>query len=178
MKKLLASALFVISAAVSSAVRAEGSPVGVMDAARITEEAKVMKSLNGQRDDAVKKIRADVEAKKKEFSKRQDELASKQTLMSEEAFMKEAAKFQSEFMEYDRQTAARVGEIEKAYLEAVRKVQRDYLDGIVKKIGKERGYGVVVNTQAAVPVDSSLDITDEVVDGLDSKIKEMKLGIK
>jgi outer membrane protein len=158
--------------------RAEDARVGVMDPMRINDEARVMKSLNGQKDGALKKIRSEVDAKRKDFEKKEQELSSKQALVTEEVFVKEATKFRADVMEYDRQTAARVGDVEKAYVEAVKKVQRDYLDGIARKIGKEKGFDVVINAQAAIILNSSLDITSEVIDELDSKVKEIELKVK
>lgn len=178
MKEFFKYALLVAALVLPGLARAEESKVGVMDPMRINEEAKVMKSLNGQKESALKKIKSEVDAKRKEFEKKEQELASKQAIVTEEAFMKEAARFRADVMEYDRSTAARVGDVEKAYVDAVKKVQKDYLDGIAKKIGKARGFDVIVNAQAAIILNSSLDITSEVVDELDSKVKELELRVK
>jgi Skp family chaperone for outer membrane proteins len=157
---------------------AGGAKIGVMDLVRVTGEAKVMKSLNGQKDAVLKKIKSEVDAKRKEFEKKEQELSSKQAIVTEEVFMREAAKFRADLVEYDRQTAARVEGVEKAYVDALKKVQRDYLDAVAGDIGRKRGFDIVLNAQAALVLDSSLDITAEVIEGLDSKVKELELKVK
>ena len=178
MKNILKIALVAVAIILPTIARAEGAKIGVMDLVRIGEEARVMKSLNSQRDAAVGKIRSEVEAKGREFRQKEQEVAAKRGLITDEAFMREASRFQADVVEYDRQTAARMAGIETAYLEALRKVQRDHLDDIAKKIGNQKGFDIIVNAQAAIIINSSLDITSEVIKELDSKIRELDLGIK
>ena len=53
------------------------SGFGVVDMNKITMQSKVMKSLNGQKDEKLKSIQTVVDAKRKDFEKREADLKSK-----------------------------------------------------------------------------------------------------
>lgn len=185
------------------------SGFGVVDMNKITMQSKVMKSLNGQKDEKLKSIQTVVDAKRKDFEKREADLKSKAkdfekreatlktkaSMLSDDAkkeFMGEVAtfqkdvaeyeklynQFQRDVVEYDKSTALKVNAVEKAYMDAVLKVQKDYLDGIIKKIGKNKGLDLVFNSQAAIVVNNDMDITDVVIDELNNQVVEIELKTK
>lgn len=178
-KNFLICAMFSFGLFMSTSSFAGG--FGVIDMNKISEKAKVMKSLNGQKDKLLKNIQTTVDTKRKDFEKREAELKTKSSMLSEDAkkdFMNEVATFQRDVMEYDKTTASKVSEIEKAYMEALAKIQKDYLDVVVKKIGKEKDLDLVFNSQAAVVINKDLDITDAVISELDKQISEIELKVK
>ena len=185
------------------------SGFGVVDMNKITMQSKVMKSLNGQKDEKLKSIQTVVDAKRKDFEKREADLKekakdfekreatlkTKASMLSDDAkkeFMGEVAtfqkdvaeyeklynQFQRDVVEYDKSTALKVNAVEKAYMDAVLKVQKDYLDGIIKKIGKNKGLDLVFNSQAAIVVNNDMDITDVVIDELNNQVVEIELKTK
>lgn len=185
------------------------SGFGVVDMNKITMQSKVMKSLNGQKDEKLKSIQTVVDAKRKDFEKREADLKSKAkdfekreaalktkaSMLSDDAkkeFMGEVAtfqkdvaeyeklynQFQRDVVEYDKSTALKVNAVEKAYMDAVLKVQKDYLDGIIKKIGKNKGLDLVFNSQATIVVNNDMDITDVVIDELNNQVVEIELKTK
>lgn len=172
---------FAFSIAVLLSNVSNAADFGVIDMIKITEKAKVMKSLNGQKDKALKNIQTTVDSKRKDFEEREAELKTKSLMLSEDAkreFMSEVANFQRDVMEYDKLTETKVNEVQKAYMEALAKIQRDYLDNVVKKIGKEKGLDLVFNSQAAFVINKDLDITDSVISELDKQISEIELKVK
>ena len=172
--------------------KAEELRIGVVDVAKIHRDASVMKSLNKQKDAAIEAIKKSVAEKRKEFEKREaelkkqeDSLKAKQSIMDREALIKEAQKIQTDFqkfqmdlLEQDKNTEKRLASVEKAFAEAIKTIQEDYFDRIVRKIGAEKNFSLVLNSQTAVVLDKNLDITTEVIDALNDDIKEMKLNIK
>ncbi|MDR1009372.1 MAG: OmpH family outer membrane protein [Rickettsiales bacterium] len=175
MKKMLLTLLF-LAGAVSAQ---EASPIkaGIMDGSRINEKAKVMRSINKQKDKALDGMKADIEKKRKEFEKKESELKSKQLVMSQEAFAKEAGAFQREVIDFDKQIAERDQKIKKAFVDTLKKLQEDYLDGIVRNVGKQHGFDVILYAQTIVIINKSLDVTDEIIDELDKKIQELEVKI-
>jgi len=154
-----------------------GASIAVMDAVKVNMSSKVTRSLTKQKDTALEKVQSDVENKRKDFEKREAELKSKQLVLGQDAFMKEAASFRNDLVEYDRATAQKVAGIEKAYVDALSKVQKDYLDGVVADIGRANGYDLVINAQTTILLNKALDITDEVIKALDAKVTDMKLRV-
>ena len=178
MKKILFALILSVGFFATSARADDGLRVGVMDVMKINSDAAVMKSLNKQKDSALADIQKIVNAKRKDFEKREDELKTKQSLMDKEAFLKELQSFQKDVMDYDKQTEQKVAGIEKAYIEALKTIQKDYLDRIVRKIGAEKKYSLVLNSQTTIVLDKNLDITDSVIDALNEEVKEIKLNVK
>ena len=176
----------------STNASADDLKIGVVDISKIHREAAVMKSLNKQKDAAIEAIKKNVAEKRKEFEKRdadlkkqEESLRAKQSIMDRDAFMKEAEnfrtaaqKFQTDLLDVDKNTEKKITAVEKAFTDAVRTIQDDYFDRIVRKIGAEKKFSLVINSQTAIVMDKNLDITTDVIDALNSDIKEMKLNIK
>ena len=140
MKKVLLF-LFLSLGFFTASVKAETTnTVGIINVLEINDKAKVMKSLNAQRDKAVEEIQDEVNSKRKEFEKKEEELKGKQSLMEKEAFGKEVVSFQMDVMNYDKQTEQKLSKVEKSYVEALKTIQKDYLDRIVRDIGKSKGF--------------------------------------
>ncbi len=152
--------------------------IAVIDMLKINKDAKVMISLNKQKDVALDKIQKEVSEKRKTFESKEEELKAKQSVMDKEAFIKEIQSFQSEVLNYDKQTEQKVAGVEKAYIAALKTIQDDYLYRIVNKIGKDKGYTLVLNAQTAIVLDKNLDITTDVIEALNDEITEIELKTK
>ena len=136
MKKVLLASILSTMFFVSSANAKDGVNVGIADIMKINKDAKVMISLNKQKDAKLASIQAEVNLKRKDFEKKEAELKGKQSLMDKEAFIKEIQSFQADVLKYDKSTEQKVGNVEKGYVEALKTIQKDYLDRIIKKVGK------------------------------------------
>ena len=178
MKKILLASILSTLLFVSSANAKEGTSVGIADVMKINKDAKVMISLNKQKDAKLAAIQAEVNIKRKEFEGKEAELKNKQSLMDKEAFIKELQTFQASVLKYDKSTEQKVASIEKGYIEALKKIQKDYLDRIIKKVGKDKGFDLIVNSQTTVAISDNLDITDDIIEALNDEIKEIELKIK
>ncbi len=178
MKKVLLASILSTMFFVSSANAKDGVNVGIADIMKINKDAKVMISLNKQKDAKLASIQAEVNLKRKDFEKKEAELKGKQSLMDKEAFIKEIQSFQADVLKYDKSTEQKVGNVEKGYVEALKTIQKDYLDRIIKKVGKEKGFDLIINSQTAVAISDDLDITDDIISELNSEIKEIELKTK
>jgi|GEM_PF-3248739 len=188
MKKLLLALAFVGAACSSAPAMSASDPapaaagksvfIGVFDLNRVNSDAKVMKSLSRQRDKELDKIKAELESKRKEFEKREGDLRAKQVVMSPEAFGRDVAQFQKEVREAEVALQKKGEAIERSFIEALRKLQNDYMDGIYRQVGNKHGFDMLLTNQSAYLLNSKLDVTDEVIKALDEKIKDMKFEVK
>ncbi|MDR3126701.1 MAG: OmpH family outer membrane protein [Rickettsiales bacterium] len=163
---------------VSAEAQGAGTRIGVVEMAKVNSEAKVMRSLNKQKDAKVEEVQDSVKKKRAEFEKKEADLKQKQLVMSQEAFAKEATAFQKEVIDYDRSTQQKLQAIEKGYIDALKKIQEDYLSDIVKDIGRAAGYDMILNSQAAVVLNKDLIVTNKIIDELDRKVQEIELKVK
>lgn len=178
MKKILFASILSTMFFVSSANAKDGSNIGIADIMKINKNAKVMVSLNKQKDAKLASIQAEVNLKRKDFESKEEELKKKQSLMDKEAFIKELQSFQADVLKYDKSTEQKVGAVEKGYIEALKTIQKDYLDRIIKKVGKDKGFDLIINSQTAVAISDDLDITDDIIKELNEEIKEIELKTK
>jgi len=152
--------------------------IGVFDLNRVNNDAKVMKSLSRQRDKELDKIKAELEDKRKEFEKREGDLRAKQVVMSADAFGRDVAQFQKEVREAEMALQKKGEAIERSFIEVLRKLQNDYMDGIYRQVGNRHGFDMLLTNQSAYLLNSKLDVTDEIIKTLDEKIKDMKFEVK
>ena len=178
MKKILLASILSTMMFVSSANAKDGMNIGIADVMKINKDAKVMISLNKQKDSKLSAIQTEVNAKRKEFEKKEEELKNKQALMNKEEFIKELQSFQADVLKYDKSTEQKVAGVEKGYIEALKTLQKDYLDRIIRQVGREKGFDLIINSQTAVAIVDGLDITDAIIDALNSEIKEIELKTK
>ena len=159
---------------------AEDRPLklGVMDITRVNEDSKIMRSLAKQRDKAMEDLKSEAEKKEKDFNKKVQDFQQKRLVMDKDASAREEAQLRREMMQAEQELQKKGEAIEKAFMTAVRKVQHDYLDGIMKNVGKKRGYDMIISSQAAALINDDLDVTKEIVGALNDKITDMKLDIK
>lgn len=176
MKKVFYSLLLLAFVGVKP-ISAQDLKIGVIDILQINKEAKVMKSLNSQKEKMIKDIQASVIGKRKELEKREQDLKLKQPVMNEKAFAKEVQTFQMDMLNFDKQTQKKLASIEEGYILALQKIQKDYLDRILNKIGKEKSFSLILSGQNAVVLDKTLDITKDAISLLNDEIKEMKLDV-
>ncbi len=177
MKKIFYSLMFALFITINP-VSAQDLKIGVIDLLQINKDAKVMKSLNSQKEKMIKDIQTSVIGKRKELEKREQDLKVKQPVMNEKAFAGEVQKFQMDMLNFDKQTQKKLSSIEEGYVSALQKIQKDYLDRILNKLGKEKSFSLILSTQSAVVLDKTLDVTKEAISLLNDEVKEMKLEVK
>ena len=152
--------------------------VGFINMVRIQMESKVMKDLNRQNQDFVKKLEKDVERKRKEFAETENRLQKQQGSLSAEAFARKVTEFRNNVMNYDRNTSDKLQSAKTAYNEALNEIQRDYLNDIINDVSSYYEYDIIVDANNAKILNSDFDITDRVIDKLDSKISSKKISNK
>ncbi len=155
-----------------------GAKVGFINMVQIQMEAKVMKDLNRQNQEFVKKLEKDVERKRKEFSQTESRLQKQQGSLSAEAFARKVNEFRNDVMMYDKQTSDKLQSAKMVYNEALQEIQKDYLNDIINDVSGEYGYDIIVDANNAKVLNSDFDITDKVIDKLDSKINSKKISNK
>ncbi|MCL2438890.1 MAG: OmpH family outer membrane protein [Alphaproteobacteria bacterium] len=174
----IAFAIAMLVAFAASAQKAEDfQPVriGVVNSQKITENARVMKSINTQRDKLLDDLKASVEKKRKEFEAREGDLRTKRIALSPDAFQKEVAAFQKSVMDFDRSTQEREAAIRKGVFDAMKTVNEDHLEPIIREVGRKYGLDMVLSEAMTVLINNRLDLTDEVLKNLNDKIKDIKV---
>lgn len=152
--------------------------VGFINMVKIQVEAKVMKDLNRQNQDFIKNLGRDVERKRKEFANTESRLQKQQGSLSAEAFARKVNEFRNDVMTYDKNTADKLQAAKMVYNEALSEIQKDYLNDIINDVSGYYEYDIIVDANNAKILNSDFDITDKVIDRLNSKISSKKISNK
>lgn len=155
-----------------------GTKIGFINMIQVQIESKVMQDLNKQNQDFIKTLEKDVENKRKEFAKTESKLQKQQASLSMEAFARKFNEFRNEVMMYDKNTADKLQHAKMIYNDALQEIQKDYLNDIIEDIANRYKYDIVVDANNAKIINSDLDITKQVIDKLDSKIRSKNISKK
>lgn len=168
MKKLLCIALSAFALAATPAL-AE-SNVGVVNVGKIMQASKAATSVRTQLQTKQKSFQADLDAKEKELFTEDQALAklSKETT-DKAGFEKKVKDFRAKAATEQRAIQSKKAQLDKAFAAALEDIQKNMND-IVKQVAAEKKLNVVLASSQVLYADAPLDITDEVLSRLDSKL--------
>jgi outer membrane protein len=175
--KVLRSALsvtIVALLAVAAPVRAQtpvpGSRVAYIDLQRVLARSAAGVAAREQLERDKAGMQKDIEVKRKELETLRDELEKKGPLMTADARRDKQDQF-----ERKRRDAARLAddfqkELEKKESVLLQKVLQD-VSGVIEKVGKERGYELIIERQRAAVLYASpeADLTEEIIKAYDQQ---------
>ena len=153
------------------------SGIAVLDLNGIMRNATSTKEIRTQ----ITNFRATFEQEyKKEQQVLRDanqELARKRSLLSPEAFAEERQKFERQVVSVQRLGQEKRKILEKAQNASMFEVE-NILNEVVKKVATERGFSLVIRRAQTVVLDSSIDITKEVLTQLNKRLPTIKVELK
>lgn len=168
MKKLVLAALMVFVA--STAFAAGGVAfIDLQKALNMSDAGVKAKAEIGQQ---VKKYEAKVNAEQEALKQMKKELDKQAVLLSDEARSKKEREFQQRAKEFQRFTKDVQDELKQKDNDFTKRIINEILD-VARKIGKERGYAVILekNESSLVYADPAVDLTDDVIKAYNSSSK-------
>ena len=153
------------------------SGIAVLDLNGIMRNATSTKEIRTQ----ITKFRTTFEQEiKKEQQVLRDanqELARKRSLLSPEAFAEERQKFEQQVVSVQRLGQEKRKILENAQNASMLEVE-NILNEVVKKVATKRGFSLVIRRAQTVVLDSSIDITKEVLTQLNKRLPTIKVELK
>jgi len=160
-------------ASVSSAASAEAS-VAIVDTQKILEESTAVKDIRTQVDKKAESFKADSVKKETYFKTKYEELEKKKSVLSKEAFEKKSEELAKEFAEAQKNVQEHRGTLDKGYVEAMQKFDNAFLD-TVKSVSKKHGHTLVLHKMQTIYSENALDITDEVLTGVNKRMSKVRV---
>lgn len=167
MKKLWMIVL--ATAALAATPAMADNTTGVVNVGKIMQASKAAVSVRSQLQAKQKAFQADLDAKEKQLYSEDQALVKQKDSADKAAFEKKVKDFRAKAANEQRDVQAKKAQLDKAFAGALDEIQKTVLD-IVKQVAAEKKLNLVVSASAALYVDPSLDITDEVLSRLDSKL--------
>ena len=162
-------ALMVLAVAFTAgpAGAADDLPLAVVDSQRIAEEYEAARDAQEQYQKYLRELELEVGQREKELQALAEEIESQKMLLGEDALATKMQAFEKKRAEYFE---VREGIDQRAEAEYKAQISPilDQIKTIVERIGKEKNYGVIIDSAAlaVLYIDSDYDLTNDVLAAL------------
>jgi outer membrane protein len=167
MKKFWMIAVASLTLAASPALA--DTATGVVNIGKIMQASKAATSVRSQLQAKQKAFQADLDAKEKALYAEDQALVKQKDGADKAAFEKKVKDFRAKAATEQRQVQEKKAQLEKSFAGALDEIQKTVTD-IVKQVATEKKLNLVVSASQVLYADPALDITDEVLSRLDSKL--------
>ena len=150
-----------------AAAVAADRPLGVIDSQRIADEYDAARDAQEQYQKFLRELELEVTDREKELTGMAEEIESQRMLLGEDALATKVQAFEKKRAEYFQFREGIDQRAEQEY-NAKMKPILDQVKTIVERLGKEQGYGLIVDAAAlgVVYIDPDFDLTDQVLTAL------------
>lgn len=174
MLRLIALSLFLFTASAASAGDAK---IAVVDIQKIVSESSATKDINKQLEKKKNEFQAQINKQEEGLMKEDQELSKQKSTLSAEAFDKKRKEFQTKVAGVQRDVQKKRAALEGAYTNALGKVQKTVVD-IIKGMAADKGFAVAIPASQALYFEPGMDISDEVLKELNSKLSSVSVEFK
>ena len=150
-------------------------PLGVLDVQAILREAAAVKDIRGQITKYGTDFEKEIEKKRGDLRKAQQELARQRTILSPETFAKKRREFEQQVVKVQRLVQKRQRELDKSRKIAMDTVNKAYIE-IVAKLADERNLAMIIRKNQTAYSVGTLDLTKTVLDLLNNKLPKVKIA--
>ncbi|MEY3197347.1 MAG: hypothetical protein RLZZ59_718 [Pseudomonadota bacterium] len=148
--------------------------VAIVDVQAILDNSIAVKSLRQSIDEISEKLHSELSAKESELKATEIALNKKRDSISEDQFNKEVQEFYKQVSDVQRDMQSRKSKLEQAHADAVESVHVATIK-IIDEISKDRAFNIVLPASQVLYFKKTLDITDEVLQKLNDRIKLIEL---
>jgi Skp family chaperone for outer membrane proteins len=177
--QLLVIVLLCIVGSVCVAADAGGSKfagkIAVVDVQSILEHSVAVGEIRKSIDSISSKLQQEITNKELALKKLEEELIKKRSEIKEEAFEKLVSEFNQKVSTAQKEVQQKKARLEQAHSEAIRKVH-DVTVTIIGDLAKRDHFDVALPSSQVLFVAGSLNITHEVLELLNSKLKVVKVN--
>ncbi|MFN5588850.1 MAG: OmpH family outer membrane protein [Holosporales bacterium] len=150
--------------------------VAVVDMQQLLRESTAAQSIQGQLEKQHEKYQQQINAQENSLRDAEKELSRQRTILDPEAYSEKRKEFERRIGDAQRDVQDKKRRLEAAYAKAMDTIQQKVVE-ILQKISEERKYMLVLPSGQIVLVESSLDITAEVLKTLNSQLPTVKIDV-
>lgn len=148
--------------------------IAVVNFEQVLATSAAPKSIREQIQAKRDTYRIEVQKDEAELRKSNQELAQKQTLLSQDAFKEERRKFEQKVLAVQKKVQEKNLNLQKAQARAQQKV-KDALRNVVLQVAQLKGYALVLRRAQTVVVADPMDITKLVISELNKQLPSIKV---
>lgn len=164
--------------AAPSAVAPMATPViAIVDVQRILQESLAAQSVRNQLEAQRSRFQSQISEEEKNLRAMEDELKQNHDKMAADSFGAREQKLREKFTTVERDVQARRRALDQAFNDSMGIVRTNLLE-VVQTIAKERTANLVLLKQQVLWHDATLDITDDVLTRLNTRLPKVEVTIK
>ena len=152
------------------------SNIATLDVVKLLKDSKAAISMKDQLNAVAKKYSEEDQKKQKEIQKQEEELLRQKSTLTPEAFSDRKNTFEKQVIEFNKNSQNKRKALAKAEKQAVNQIEEE-VEKIVKEIIDNEKITAVFRNSAVILSDTSIDITQKVVDELNKKLSSVKVDV-
>lgn len=173
---LLVSALLAWAPPASAQKKVLSPTIAVVDMQAVMSKSEAAKSIGVQVAKLRTSFQQSFQSKKDELQKLNDDIQRQRAILSADALQQRQREFQQKYADAQKDFQARGKKIEGAVDKAAQQVD-NAAQQVIDQIAKESGITLVLNRAAVIHVESSTDITPEVIKRLNAKLSSVTVNV-
>ncbi len=168
---------FMLGHPVSAKADEIGARVAVLNLQKLMRDSKASQSIRNQIESRREQYQKDISADEERLRQRDQELTEQRALLSAEAFEEQRQQFKQEVTDVQRDVQQMRASLDKAYGSSLAEVQEAITD-IIAELSSEKGFAVALPAGQTLYFSQTLDITDDVLTRLDSRLPEVEVKVE
>ena len=170
MKKVLAVLTLSLVMLFPEFIKAESNKVAVVDLQKILNESSKGREAVKLLESEFEKRKKSLDAKEEELKKLEDEITKRSSLWSDKIKQEKEEEFDRKVKDFRRLQTDLKDEFQRKNKNFTDKILMDIIE-LVKSVGEEEKFSVIMEKQNAIFTSSSIDITDKVIKLYDNSNK-------
>jgi len=170
MKKLLAVLILFLVMLFPKFIKAEPNKVIVVDLQKVLNESSKGKEAVKLLEVEFEKKKKSLDAKEEELKKLEDEITKRSSLWSDKIKQEKEDEFDKKVKDFRRMQTDLKDEFQRKNKNFTDKILMDIIE-LVKSVGEEEKFSIIMEKQNAIFTSSSIDITDKVIKLYDNTSK-------
>ena len=163
--------------ALSPISSAHAETIAIVNIQKIMRDSLAAKSAGEQLKAKQEQFATDIKGKEASLKKEDEELAKQRSVLAPEAFEQKVRAFREKAAGVQRDVQGKQVQLNKAYNSALGELQKTIVE-IISGMAPEKGFKVAIPSNQALYADPSLDITDEVLKRLNSKLTKISINFQ
>jgi outer membrane protein len=166
-RPLLAAAILSSVLLAPASGLAQNRPFGVIDSQRIVQEYDAARDAQEQYQKFLKDLESEIADRERELQRMAEEIESQKLLLGEDALQAKMQEFEDEKSKYFQFREQIDQRAEQEYKDKIDPII-DQVKTIAERIGKEDGYGIIIDSAAltVLYLDPDVDLTNKVLAAL------------
>ena len=149
--------------------------VAIVDMQVILQQSEAAKSIQKQLESQRKSFQAEISKQEDELRNAEQELRRQRSIVPQQQFDQQRQQFEQRVAEVQRRTQERKRTLDQALNDSLEVLRKNVME-VVAQVAQEQQLTLVLARQQVIMAEKSLDITDDVMQRLNQKLKSVAVS--